>query len=362
VEKSADEPLFRPFPKPLSEKEVMARNRQTKERKRGVVSPKTSITRKPKRHQNKHIPQCVNCGESLYEYDPKNPKEVLHDVYGFPVGARASRLERGCPLCGKNPFVLVAERRAEEDEKFKEAMRKKKLKEDEDERRYREVMGKTDFRDDAGKVSGGLMDVAEAAAKYARDKIKKRRQKKNIKGLVERSMKKAWEQYKISIPEKEDEPPEEILSEDYPDSNYQKYWEGMEEPTTPRTRKLPTRTPEEEKINEERKLKRAMSYTPAEPEFKRDEVAEIANSMRQTLGKDPQKVKSQRHSEAEDAKIKEQLNTLWEDTGTRPMTEKKIRKNMTRMYGEPAEELPETESPPPIFYKTIEPTKPKEKS
>ena len=163
---------------------------------------------------------------------------------------------------------------------------------------------------------------------------------------------------------KENAPGEEELPPNYPNSIYQKIWEMLESQAppkqkVPRTAK-PTVNPEMPESPEADKLATVMSNTPAEPAFGREEVRGIANSLRQTLGKEPVAPKSPRQVEAEDTKIKDQLGTLWEDTGTKPM--KPVRKEMIHLYGEPAEPLPETENPPSPFFTKTEPVKKKGKS
>jgi hypothetical protein len=90
-------------------------------------------------------------------------------------------------------------------------------------------------------------------------------------------------------------------------------------------------------------------------------VRGIANSLRQLRGEPLRKPSKPEHIVNEDESIRNQFKTLREENpGNKVMTAEQVKKNRIRMYGEPAEDLPETESPPPVFYKTIEPTKKKE--
>lgn len=186
------------------------------------------------------------------------------------------------------------------------------------------------------------------------------------KKVAVKSMKKAWEKYKL-MKNREDDDEEDTLPENYPNSNYQKIWEQSEyqdeEADKPKRRRGRTKLPEEKEQEEatHKHLADVMSLTPQENPVNREDVSKLANSVRQVTERAPQRVKTPGHLEEEDSKIKDQLNILWEDTDTKPMTKRPVNKNIIRMYGEPAEELPETVSPPPVLYKTIDVIKKKTK-
>jgi hypothetical protein len=161
-----------------------------------------------------------------------------------------------------------------------------------------------------------------------------------------------------NIYDQDDDP----LPEDYPNSYYQKLWEHLED--SGRDNIKPTRGKSKPKnISGAERLSNVMSRTAAEPQYSREEVIRIANALRAALGREQWKPRTPARIAGEDEKIKGQLNELWDETETKPMTEKPkiVKKEMQHLYGMPVEDLPETESPPPILYKTIEPTKKKGK-
>ena len=233
----------------------------------------------------------------------------------------------------------------------------------------------------AGKIGTGLINVGVGAAKMAPqagkmatdayNKVKNKLAPKPATPAVPKqttlnNFTKAWEKYKLTKNRVDDE--DEPLPPDYPNSNYQKVWEQMEDKDE--SAKLPKKRrgkakPVEESEKEDREkthLSNVMALTPEKSDFSRDEVSGISNSIKQAQNKPIGKPKTDKHIVDEDKRIKDQLNILWEDTNTKPMTTRPVNKNIIRMYGEPAEELPETVSPPPALYKTIEPTKKKGKS
>jgi Zn finger protein HypA/HybF involved in hydrogenase expression len=361
--KKADAPLFQHTSKPLTEREFKMKDKAPSwGEQKNVVTPKSKIAIKPKK--NKAIPRCVNCDQYIYSHDEAG--NIMRDVGGNPIGANRGHLGN-CPHCGEDWSHVSPGKRAMEESQWNEFKQQnpEKLVDTKHIRKGMTSTSPTFKCDNCGTMTNNVDDKHQCPNcrnRFSR-LIQRSKQDKtpNFKSgpIEEVGMKKAWDKYKLK---KDVIAEDDTLPANYPNSNYQKLWEQLEDkenkpPLDVREPRVKL-NPEERK---EKKLKNVMAATPETPVYTRDEVTGIANSMRPVLGKPLRKPTNPRHAEMEDVKIKDQLNTLWEDTGTKPMTTEQVRKNMQQMYGAPMEDLPETESPPPIYYKTIEPTKKKEK-
>jgi hypothetical protein len=109
--------------------------------------------------------------------------------------------------------------------------------------------------------------------------------------------------------------------------------------------------PDYEQIQRREKDRQNLKRNLAVPErpTDREYALSVGNPLRDVQGKPHFKQKTERGKIGEDERIKREMDTMREAANLKPKTYAK------RMYGEPTEELPETESPPPIYYKRTEP-------